>query len=455
LLQKVLIANRGEIAVRIIRACKELEIPAVAVYSDADADALHVRMADQAVRIGPPSAIKSYLNVDAILGAAEQTKADAIHPGYGFLAENADFAAACSARGITFIGPAAEVIARMGDKAAARHLAEEADVPVVPGTAGLIDAEEARAAAEGLGYPIMVKAAAGGGGRGIRTAYRPEELRQAIQGAEREAKAAFGDGSVYLEKQLINPRHVEVQILGDHHGNVVHLYERECSMQRRRQKLIEEAPSAAITAQTRQTMTDAAVRLARAVGYTNAGTVEFLVDDARRFYFIEVNTRIQVEHPVTEMITGIDLVQEQIRIASGEPVRLQQDDIQLNGWAIEFRINAEDPENSFYPSPGRIKVLQVPQGAGIRVDSALYQGCTVQPFYDSLIGKLIVWHITREGAIQRARTALSEYHVEGIKTTIPLHCRLLDDRAFLEGTYHTGYLETVLEHQARRRNTHV
>jgi len=440
---KVLVANRGEIAVRIIRACEELSLPTVAVYSAADADALHVRLADEAVCIGPAPASKSYLNIAAILKAADETGADAIHPGYGFLAENPGFAAACHAGGITFIGPSADVIARMGDKAEARRLAREAGVPVVPGTSDTVDREAALASAEQIGYPVMIKAAAGGGGKGIRTASSPEELRTVIEAAEREARAAFGDPSLYLEKLLVNPRHVEVQVLGDEHGNIIHLYERECSMQRHRQKIIEEAP-AAIRPETRHAMTAAATRLARYVGYTNAGTMEFLVDGDENFYFIEMNTRIQVEHPVTEMITNVDLVREQIRSAFGEPLGLHQQDVPLVGHAIEFRINAEDPDRGFYPSPGQVTMVQVPGGPGVRLDSALYQGYAVQPFYDSLIGKLIVWHCGRQEAIVRGQRALREYQLEGIKTTIPLHIQLLDDPVFVSGQYHTGYLEGLL-----------
>ncbi len=444
MLKKVLIANRGEIALRVVRACREAGIASVAVYSDADTEALHVKQADQAMRIGPAPASQSYLNIQALLDAARETGADAIHPGYGFLAENARFAAACQEQGLIFIGPSPEAIESMGNKATARRLAMAAAVPVVPGTEGTISADQALLAAESIGYPLMVKAAAGGGGRGIRIASTPEELREAVHVAEREALAAFGDGSVYLERRLLNARHVEVQILGIGQGHALHLYERECSMQRRRQKVLEEAPSLAISSATRKAMTEAAVRLAQTAGYTNAGTVEFLVDADGKFFFLEMNTRIQVEHPITEMITGIDLVQEQLRIAGGEPSGLRQQDIHSTGWAIEFRINAEDPARNFYPSPGTITALEVPAGPGIRVDSALYQGYSVQPFYDSLIAKLIVWSPTRNEAILRARQALSAYRVEGIKTTIPLHLELLQDEAFLSGQYHTAHLEHLL-----------
>jgi acetyl-CoA carboxylase, biotin carboxylase subunit len=441
--EKVLVANRGEIALRVVRACQELGVAAVAVYSDADESALHVRHADEAVRIGPPPAGKSYLDVEALIDAAKETGAKAVHPGYGFLAENAAFAAACREAGLAFIGPSAEAIDKMGNKSAARRLAREAEVPVVPGSDDVSSADEEAETAEGIGYPIMVKAAAGGGGRGIRVAEDEEGLRKAVQVAKREAEAAFGDGTLYLEKLLVAPRHVEVQIIGDHEGNVIHLYERECSMQRRRQKVLEEAPSPGISPEVREKMTEAAVRLAREAGYANAGTVEFLVD-GDEFYFIEMNTRIQVEHPVTEMLTGVDLVKEQIRVASGEPLSLEQEDVPMVGHAMEFRINAEDPDQDFMPSPGEISSLEVPGGPGVRVDSAIYQGYQIPPFYDSMVGKLVIWALTRDEAISRARRALREYRLEGIKTTIPLHLRLLEDDAFRSGEYNTGYLEELL-----------
>ena len=443
MLKKVLVANRGEIALRVIRACQELEIPSVAVYSDADEEALHVRHADEAIRIGSPPAAKSYLNVEALIEAAKETGAEGVHPGYGFLAENASFATACRDAGLEFVGPPAKAIEKMGNKSAARRIALQTNVPVVPGSEESTSEKEAVETAGEIGYPVMVKAAAGGGGRGIRVAKTEEELRKAVRVARQEAEKAFGDGSLYLEKLLIGPRHVEVQVMGDHEGNVIHLYERECSMQRRRQKIIEEAPSPGITHEVRVAMVEAAVRLAREVGYTSAGTVEFLVE-GDEFYFIEMNTRIQVEHPVTETLTGVDLVKEQLRVAGGEPLSLKQEDVPFEGHAIEFRINAEDPEKDFMPSPGEIYFLDVPGGPGVRVDSAIYQGYKVPPFYDSLVGKLIVWALSREEAIKRARRALREYRLEGIKTTIPLHLRLLDEEVFQSGNYHTGYLEELL-----------
>jgi acetyl-CoA carboxylase, biotin carboxylase subunit len=444
MIKKVLIANRGEIALRIIRACRELGIPSVAVYSDADEEALHVRQADEAMYIGPAKAQKSYLNIEAITEAARDKGADSVHPGYGFLAENARFAAACREAGLAFIGPSAETMERIGDKSAARRLAREADVPIVPGTEGNATPEDAMERAEEIGYPVMVKAAAGGGGMGIRVVESEGELEEAVKKAGQEAEAAFGEGSVYLEKFLEEPRHVEVQVMGDEEGNVVHFHERECSMQRKRQKIIEEAPSPGISPKTREEISQAAVRLAQNAGYANAGTVEFLVDEDESFYFIEMNTRIQVEHPVTEEITGVDLVKEQLKVAGGEGLSVSQEEIPLSGHSIEFRINAEDPDNDFFPSPGEVSTVEVPGGPGVRVDTAVFTGYQIPPFYDSLVGKLIVWGNDREEALARGRRALEEYRLEGIKTTIPLHLRLLDDEAFRSGEYHTGYLERLL-----------
>ena len=443
-MRKVLVANRGEIALRVIRACRELGLDVVAVYSTADRDSLHVRRADEAVCIGPPHARDSYLNVEALIGAAQQTGADAIHPGYGFLAENARFAATCEAAGLTFVGPSPEVIARMGDKAAARKLAGEASVPVVPGTDGIASLPSALETAGEIGYPVLVKAAAGGGGRGIRVARDSGELGDVVAEAAREAEAAFGDASFYVEKLLVGARHVEVQVLGDGFANVIHLYERECSLQRRRQKILEESPSPALDPESRAAIADAALRLARAVGYTSAGTIEFLLDRDRAFYFIEMNTRIQVEHPVTEMVTGVDLVKEQLRIAAGERLSADQEAVTPRGCSIEFRINAEDPERSFLPSPGEITALELPGGPGVRIDTAVFGGHKIPPFYDSLIAKLIVWGRGREEAIARGRRALGEFRIEGVKTTIPFHLELLSDERFQAGEYDVEYLEQKL-----------
>ena len=443
-MEKVLIANRGEIAVRVIRACRELGLSTVAVYSEADEDAGHVRRADEAVCIGKPAARHSYLNVDALLAAAGETGADAVHPGYGFLSESARFATACESAGITFVGPSAEAIEQMGDKAIARRIAHEADVPIVPGTDGAGDIGDALSVADEVGYPLLIKAAAGGGGRGIRVVRTADEFDEALSGAGREAESAFGNGALYVEKLLQDARHVEVQVLGDLHGNVIHLFERECSLQRRRQKLLEEGPSPALRPETRRELCDAAVRLARQVGYASAGTVEFLVDRDGNFYFMEMNTRLQVEHGVTEMITGIDLVREQLLVAAGEELSMSQSDVTLSGSSMEFRINAEDPDQGFMPSPGLITDVELPGGPGVRMDTAVYSGYTVVPFYDSLIGKLIVWAPTREQTILRGRRALEELSIEGIKTTIPLHQRLVEDDNVRSGEFHTQYLEQIL-----------
>lgn len=438
----VLVANRGEIAVRVIRAAHELGMRAVAAVSDADRDSLAARMADEAVHIGPSHAAKSYLDPAAMLGAARQCGADAIHPGYGFLSENADFAAQVEAAGLIFVGPPARVIATMGDKARARETARRAGVPTVPGSEGVVASlDGAREVAARIGYPVMIKAAAGGGGRGIRVAHDAAQLAAQLPLAQREAQAAFGDGGVYLERFIARARHIEVQILGDGE-NVIHLFERECSLQRRRQKILEEAPSPSLTPALRDTLCASATRLARQVSYRGAGTLEYLFDDARgEFYFIEMNTRIQVEHPVTEAITGVDLVREMLRIADGEPLRFAQGDIALRGAALECRINAEDPLQDFRPNPGRIDALVWPAGPGVRIDSLLYPGYTVPPFYDSLLAKLIVHDESRPAALARAARALRELRIDGVKTTAPLHRALLDDADVRAGRYHTNYLE--------------
>ncbi len=442
---KLLIANRGEIAVRIIRAAKELGLKTVAVYSDADAQSLAVRMADEAVRIGPAHATRSYLSVDAILEAAADSGAGAVHPGYGFLSENAAFAERIEGAGLVFVGPTPHAIRTMGDKAAARAAAMKAGVPTVPGSVGAVtDADTAVAVAKDIGYPIMIKASAGGGGRGIRVAHDEAELRQQFATATAEAQAAFGNGEVYLERFIRQARHIEVQILGDGQ-RVVHCFERECSLQRLRQKVWEEAPTSAISEATRAALCESALRLAHAVAYRGAGTLEYLYDDdTREFFFIEMNTRIQVEHPVTEMITGIDLVKEMLRIALGQPLRLQQEDIRLTGAAIEVRINAENAAKNFMPSPGLVSQLVVPGGPGVRFDTMLFPGCTVPAYYDSLLGKLIVHDTDRAGALARMRRALDELQVEGIHTTIPLHRALCEDAGVAQAAFHTGFLETWL-----------
>ncbi len=445
-IRKLLIANRGEIAVRIIRAAQALGIRTVQAHSMADADSLAVKLADEAVNIGPPHAAKSYLKVEAVLEAARSSGADAVHPGYGFLSENAGFAQAVEDAGLVFVGPRAETISRLGDKAAARAAAEAAGVPTVPGSEGLIDSvDAAREAAERIGYPVMIKASAGGGGRGIKIAENSEELARLVSQARSEAQAAFGDGSLYMEKLVRNARHIEVQVLGDG-TDAVHCFERECSLQRRRQKVWEEAPSAALDEAKRQAICTSAVDLARSVGYRGAGTLEYLYDDASgEFYFIEMNTRIQVEHPVTEMITGIDLVQEMIRIAGGEKLRLKQDQIRLTGHAIECRINAEDPSNNFMPAPGTVERLVVPEADHVRFDTLLYKGYTVPPFYDSLLGKLIVHGPDRATAIDRMAAALEGLTIDGFRTTVPLHKALAQSGDVRANAIHTQYLEPWLE----------
>jgi len=447
--KKILIANRGEIAVRIVRACREMGLRAVAVYSECDRAALHVRYADEAYAIGPSAPRESYLRIDRLIDAARRAGADAIHPGYGFLAENEDFAAACRDAGLTFIGPTPDAIALMGSKTAARAAAVRAGVPVVPGTEAPLApdvADEAIArVADGIGYPLLVKAVAGGGGKGMRTVTDPADLLGAVRAARSEAGTAFGDPSVFLERRLTRPRHIEVQLLGDHHGVVVPFVERECSIQRRHQKVVEETPSLAVDSALRARITSAAAAVARSVGYTNAGTIEFLLDEDGRFYFLEMNTRLQVEHPVTEMVTGLDLVAWQIRIARGE--RLDVDPARMlapSGHALECRIYAEDPDNNFLPSPGRILQLRAPGGPGIRDDSGATAGLEVPIFYDPMISKLIAWAEDRPRAIARMRRALDEYVVAGIRTTVPFFTWLFDQREFLDGRFHTTYLDEIL-----------
>jgi acetyl-CoA carboxylase biotin carboxylase subunit len=441
--KKVLIANRGEIAVRVLRACRELGLETVAVFSEADRASMHVLYADEAYLLGPAPARDSYLRGDKIIDIAKKCGAGAIHPGYGFLAEREDFARAVEDAGLIFIGPRPSAIAAMGDKAVARATVTAAGVPVVPGTEGegSLSDEELIAIAPTVGFPLLIKATAGGGGKGMREVQTAEELPQLIQAARREADAAFGDGNVYLEKLIIDARHIEFQILADSHGNVVHLGERECSLQRRHQKLLEESPSFFMDDPLREKMGDLACTAARAVEYQNAGTIEFLVDTERNYYFLEMNTRLQVEHPVTELVTGIDIVQEQIRIARGRKLRIQQKDIQLNGWAIECRINAEDPYNHFLPSTGQLSQVIPPTGPGVRVDTGVYPGLEISPYYDSLISKLICWGETRGLAILRMRRALEEYRIVGVKTNIPFHQSIMDSHRFIAGQFDTRFVE--------------
>ncbi len=441
--RKVLIANRGEIALRVIRACKELGIRTVAVYSEADRESLHVRFADEDVCIGPPPARESYLNIPRIIAAAEITGADAIHPGYGFLAENAEFSEICERSEITFIGPTPQQIRLMGDKAAARRTMLEVGVPIVPGTDILSDPEEALAAARDIGFPVLIKASAGGGGKGMRVAQDAGDFDKQFSMARNEASAAFGDESVYIEKYLARPRHIEFQILGDQHGRVVHLGERDCSVQRRHQKLIEESPSPALTPELRAEMGDAAVRGAKAIEYVGAGTIEMLLNEDGSYYFMEMNTRIQVEHPVTEMVTGYDLVKEQIRTAAGLPLTVS-DPLELRGHAIECRINAEDPERNFAPSPGAITIYHPPGGPGVRLDTHVYAGYRVPPFYDSLLAKVIVHGSSREEALARMRNALSSFVLEGVHTTIPFLLQVLDHPEFVAGDIDTKFLERMV-----------
>lgn len=448
MIHRLLIANRGEIALRIVRAARELGMYSIVAHSEADSDSLAVQQADESICIGPAQATKSYLNVEAVLNAARQSRADAVHPGYGFLSENADFARAVKAAGMVFVGPDAAIIERMGDKSRARQTALEAGVPVVPGSPSAIrDLEEALAVAEAIGYPLLVKAAAGGGGRGIRIAEDAEALVKQLPMAQTEARTAFGDDRVYLERFISRARHIEVQILGDGE-RAVHFFERECSLQRRRQKVFEECPSPALDEATRDALHRSAVALAEHVGYFGAGTLEYLYDDLTgEFFFIEMNTRIQVEHPITEAVTGVDLVREMLRLARGEGLRFAQRDIQCRGWALELRINAEDTERDFFPSPGQVQRLVWPTGPGVRIDSALYEGYRMPPFYDSLVAKLIVWDECRDSALRRACRALDEFKLEGFATTAALHRRLLEDSEVRRGAVDTSFLERWLEGQ--------
>lgn len=444
--RKILVANRGEIAVRIIRACRELGIRCVTVYSTADRNSLHAQIADEAICIGPPATKDSYLNMNAIIQAALNCGAEAIHPGFGFLSENADFARLCEKNGIVFIGPSYKSIEMLGNKAAAKETMKNAGVPVIPGSEGAVSSvEEAKAIAEKAGYPILVKASAGGGGRGIRRVDKPEDLEEQMQSAQREAKSYFGDDAVYIEKFLINPHHVEIQILADQYGNVIYLGERDCSMQRRNQKVLEECPSPIVTPELRKKMGESAVTATRQCGYYNAGTIEFLVDENRDFYFMEMNTRIQVEHPITEEVTGIDLVKSQIEIASGMPLEITQDDIRLSGHAIECRINAENPELDFRPSPGTITALYMPGGPGIRIDGAVYQGYTITPYYDSMISKLIAHGSDRNDAIRKMKWALSEFIVDGVDTNIDFQLEIIKHPDFRNGNYDIGFLNRYME----------
>ena len=443
---RILVANRGEIALRIIRAAKELGIETVSIFSAGDEYSLHTIFSDESVRIGEAPSEASYLNIPQIISAASVRGVDAIHPGYGFLAENPSFAEICEENGFKFIGPPARAIKLMGDKIQARKIAKDVDVPTIPGTDEPVDdLRAAKKVANFIGYPVILKAAAGGGGRGMRVVHDESELERLFVTAQEEARIAFGDNRIYIEKYIVKPRHIEVQILADSHGNVIHLGERECSIQRRHQKLIEEAPSPAVTPQMRMKIGEYAVRIAKAIGYESAGTVEFLMDEAGNFYFMEMNTRVQVEHPVTEMVTGIDIVKEQIRIAEGEPLKYRQQDIEIRGHAIECRINAEDPERDFAPNPGEIKALYFPGGPYIRVDSHIYSGYKIPPHYDSLIAKLIAYGETRDEAIKRMQRALEEFIIEGIKTTIPFHLAIINLPEFRAAKLHTHFIEEYLD----------
>ncbi len=443
--KKILIANRGEIAVRIIRACREMGIQTVAVYSEMDKDALHAQLADEAVCIGPASSKSSYLNMNNIISATILTHAEAIHPGFGFLSENARFAEMCKECGITFIGPDPEMINLMGNKSVAKQTMNKAGVPTIPGSDGAVETvQEALKLADGMGYPVMIKASAGGGGRGMRLVWNKEELPKLFDSAKSEAKAAFGDDTMYMEKFLENPRHIEFQIIGDEFGNVVHLGERDCSLQRRNQKVLEESPSPIMTEDLRKKMGEAAVKAAKAIKYKSAGTIEFLLDKHNNFFFMEMNTRIQVEHPVTELVTGIDLIAEQIKVAAGQKIEFKQNEIHVNGHAIECRINAEKPSENFRPSPGKITSLHLPGGYGVRLDTAVYQGYTIPPTYDSMIAKLIVHGKTRTEAIARMKRALGEFVIEGIDSNIEFQMELMDDKNFVEGNFDTQYINKLL-----------
>lgn len=450
MIKKVLIANRGEIAVRIIRACKEMGIEAVAIYSEADKEALHVQLADEAYCVGPTPSKESYLNLTNIISVAKLTGCDAVHPGYGFLAENETFAELCRECNIIFIGPSPEAITKMGIKDVARDTMKDAGVPIVPGSQGIIEStDEAVELANEMGYPVIIKATAGGGGKGIRVARNEQELVKGIQITQQEASTAFGNPGVYIEKYIEDFRHVEIQVMADTHGNVIHLGERDCTIQRRLQKLLEETPSPALDEDIRRQMGEAAVKAAAAVNYTGAGTVEFIYEHKlKKFYFMEMNTRIQVEHPVTEMVTGVDLIKEQIRVASGERLSLTQEEVSFNGWAIECRINAENPAKNFMPSAGKVQMYLPPGGFGVRVDSAVYPGYTIPPYYDSMVAKLITYGKTREEAIAKMKRALSEFVIEGVHTTIPFHLQLLDHPDFVKGDFNTKFLE---EHELVKR----
>lgn len=445
-MNRILVANRGEIALRIIRACKEMNIESVAVYSDADKDSLHVEVADDAFHIGPALSHKSYLKPDNIIHAAKEAKADAIHPGYGFLSENADFARTCQDNGIVFIGPSAEAIAMAGNKSSARQILVDLDIPVIPGSDDIIlSADMACDVAENVGFPVILKASGGGGGRGMRIAHTKEELKQAFKIASGEAAASFGNPDVYLEKYIERPRHIEIQILGDQFGNYIHLGERECSIQMRYQKLIEEAPSSFVDDTLRRHIGDTAIKIARSINYTNAGTMEFLVDKDKNYYFMEVNARVQVEHPVTEWITGIDIVKQQIQIAAGEKLSLCQEDVLLKGWSMECRINATDPDDNFMPSPGMIESVRFPGGPGVRMDTHIHDNYMVTPYYDSLIGKLTVWDIDRPSAINRMRRALNEFKIKGIQTTIGFFKTIFNDEKFQAGDINTHFIDDMVK----------